>query len=78
MLEVLGRKKFKFAQYAVATVVDGKVYALDIKGSLIVLDRKLTKSKIYDLGEVTTPVYIAGKRLYKDGTIVALDRLNYE
>ena len=55
-----------------------KVYALDKQGSLIVLDKKLKKYKIYDVGEVETPVYIAGNKLYKDGNVIHLDKLGYE
>jgi len=78
MLEVLAKKKFKFAQYSVATVLKGRVYALDIKGSLIVLNSTLTQYKIYDIGEVDSPVYIAGNKLYKDGTVIRLDKLDYK
>jgi outer membrane protein assembly factor BamB len=78
LLDELARKKFTFAQYSAATVTDGKVYALDKQGSLIVLDKKLKKYKIYDVGEVETPVYIAGNKLYKDGKMIHLDKLGYE
>ncbi|MCF6206629.1 MAG: PQQ-like beta-propeller repeat protein [Sulfurovum sp.] len=74
-LNELAKKKFRFAQFSAATVVDGRVYALDNKGSLIVLNKDLTKYKIYDVGEVDEPVYIAGNKLYKDGNIIHLDRL---
>jgi hypothetical protein len=78
LLDELARKKFKFAQFSAATAVNGKVYALDKQGSLIVLDSGLTKSKIYDIGEVESPVFIAGSKLYKDGNIIHLDKLGYE
>jgi len=77
-LKVLARKKFKFAQYSAATVVNGKIYALDKQGSLIVLDKALNRSKIYDVGEVTSAVYISGTKLYKDGIVIHLDKLGYE
>jgi hypothetical protein len=76
--EEKAHKKFKFAQFSAATVTGGRVYALDKQGSLIVLDKKLKKHKIYDVGEVESPVFIAGNKLYKDGTIIHLDKLGYE
>jgi outer membrane protein assembly factor BamB len=78
MLEVLAKKKFKFAQFSAATVAKGKVYALDKQGSLIVLNANLTKYKIYDIGEVESPVFISGNKLYKDGNIINLEKLGYE
>lgn len=77
-LKVLGKSKFKFAHYAVATAFDNKVYALDQQGSLIVLNSLLTKSKVYDLGEISEPAFITGKTLYKDGERIALSQLGYE
>lgn len=77
-LEELKRTKFKFAHYSVATVVGDKVYALDQKGSLIVLDTALTKSRIYDVDEVKRPAFISATKLYKDGDIIELSKLGYE
>jgi outer membrane protein assembly factor BamB len=78
LLDTLAMKKFKFAQFSAATVLKGKVYALDKQGSLIVLNSDLTKYKIYDIGEVESPVFISGNKLYKDGAIIHLDKLGYE
>jgi len=72
------KKKFKFVHFSASTAVGGRVYGLDQQGSLIVLNANLTKSKIYDIGEVKTPVYIAGDKLYKDGKIIYLSKLGYE
>jgi len=77
-LTEVGTSKFKFAHYAVATAFDGKVYALDQQGSLIVLDRDLKKSKVYDLGAVSEPAFITGTKLYKDGDVIELSKLGYE
>lgn len=77
-LELLGTSKFKFAHYAAGTAFDGKVYALDQQGSLIVLNSNLTKSKIYDLGAVDEPVFITGTKLYKDGKVIELSKLGYK
>jgi hypothetical protein len=77
-LDVMNKTKFKFAHYSVATVVGGKVYALDQKGSLIVLDASLSKSRIYDIGEVKRPAFISGTKLYKDGDVIELSKLGYE
>ncbi len=77
-LEKVGESKYKFAHYAVGTAFNGRVYALDQGGSLIVMDSALTKHKIYDLGEVSEPVFITGTKLYKDGDIIELAKLGYE
>lgn len=77
-LQAVGTSKFKFAHYAVGTAFDGKVYALDQQGSLIVLDSSLSKSKIYDLGEIKEPAFITGTKLYKDGEVIELSKLGYE
>jgi len=76
-LEEQARKKFKYAHFAASTVVAGRVYALDQQGSLIVLSPDLKKYRIYDLGEVESPVFISGTKLYKDGKIVDLSKLSY-
>jgi len=72
------KKKFKFVHFSASTAVGGRVYGLDQQGSLIVLNANLTKSKIYDIDEVKTPVYITGNKLYKDGKIIYLNKLGYE
>jgi len=77
-LEVVATSKFKFAHYAVATAFDGRVFALDQEGSLIVMNSALTKSKIYDLGAVSDPAFITGTRLYKDGDVIELSKLGYQ
>ncbi len=77
-LEVVATSKFKFAHYAVATAFNGKVYALDQQGSLIVLNSTLTKSKVYDVGVVDEPAFISGTKLYKDGKVIELSKLGYE
>jgi len=77
-LEENATAKFKFAHYSVATAFSDRVYALDQQGSLIVLNKKLTKHKIYDLGEVTEPAFISGTKLYKDGKVIELSKLGYE
>ncbi|WP_373033043.1 hypothetical protein [Sulfurovum sp.] len=77
-LEKVGESKYKFAHYSVGTAFNGRVYGLDQGGSLIVMDSALTKHKIYDLGEVSEPAFIAGTKLYKDGDIIELSKLGYE
>ena len=74
----VGESKYKFAHYSVGTAFNGRVYGLDQGGSLIVMDSALTKHKIYDLGEVDEPAFIAGTKLYKDGDIIELSKLGYE
>jgi len=77
-LNPLAKKKFKYAHFAASTAFGGKVFALDQQGSLIVLNSDLSKYKIYDLGEVDSPVFITGSKLYKDGKIIELSKLGYE
>ncbi len=77
-LKVTGTAKYKFAHYAVGAAFNGRVYALDQQGSLIVMNSALNKHKIYDLGEVEEPAFIAGTKLYKDGDIIELLKLGYE
>jgi len=77
-LEKVGESKYKFAHYSVGTAFNGRVYGLDQGGSLIVMDRTLTKHKIYDVGKVDEPALISGTKLYKDGDIIELSKLGYE
>ncbi|MBD3789050.1 MAG: hypothetical protein IE885_01570 [Campylobacterales bacterium] len=76
-LEEAAQNKFKFAHFSAAAAFDGKVYALDQKGSLIVLSSDLKQYKIYDVGEVEEPAFIAGKKLYIDGDAIELSKLGY-
>lgn len=77
-LHLLKETKFKFAHFSVATAFDGRVFALDQQGSLIVMKTDLSKYKIYDLGSVDDPAFITGTKLYKDGDIIDLSKLGYE
>jgi hypothetical protein len=77
-LEAAGTSKYKFAHYATGTAFNGRVYALDQGGSLIVMNSALTKHKIYDLGKVDEPAFIKGTKLYKDGKVIELSKLGYE
>jgi hypothetical protein len=77
-LETLSKTKFKFAHFSLATAFGGKVYAVDQKGSLIVLNSELDRHKIYDIGAIDKPAFIAGTKLYKDGDIIELSKLGYE
>ena len=77
-MEVIAHSKFRFAHFSAATALGDKVVGLDQQGSLIVLSSDLSKSKIYDVGEVKNPPFITGTKLYKDGDIVDLSTLGYE
>lgn len=77
-LEAQKTTKFKFAHFSLASASKGKVYALDQKGSLIVLSSDLNKHKIYDIGEVDESALISGNKLYKDGKVIDLLKLGYE
>ena len=76
-LKVLAQKKFPYAQFTAIAVVGDKVYALDRSGALIVMDKSLKKSRIYDVGEVDDYAFVAGKRLYKDDEVIDLSKLSY-
>lgn len=77
-MRLMEKMKFKFAHFSLATAFDGKVFALDQQGSLIVMNRDLSKYKVYDLGAVDIPAYVSGSTLYKDGKAIALSSLTYE
>ncbi len=74
-LKVLARAKFKFAHFSVATAFGGRVYAMDQKGSLIVLSADLKKHRIYDVGDVEDFAFVSGDKIYKDNTIISLRKL---
>ena len=75
-LKQVAYRKFKFAHFSTGTAFDGRVYALDQKGSLIVLDKNLKKYHIYDIGEVEDFAFASHKRVYKDNMIISLDKLS--
>jgi hypothetical protein len=77
-LKNVAQAKYRYAHYAVAVAQNGRVYALDQQGSLIVTNKGLDKQKIYDLGEVKEPAFITGSKLYKDGKVIELSNLGYE
>ncbi len=74
-LKELARKKFKFAHFSVATAFGGRVYAMDQKGSLIVMDGALKNYRIYDVGDVDDFAFVSGHMIYKDKEVIALDKL---
>lgn len=77
-LEKLAKNKFKFAHFSAATALNGKIYALDHQGSLIVLSSDLSKFKVYDFGSVKKAAFATGLKLYKDGKVIDLSKLGYE
>jgi hypothetical protein len=74
-MKELAKKKFKFAHFSAATAFGGRVYAMDQKGSLIVLNSNLTKYRIYDVGGVDDFAFVSGHRIYKDNKVISLDKL---
>ena len=74
-LKELARKKFKFAHFSAAAAIGKRVYALDQKGSLIVLNSSLSKKRIYDVGKVKDFAFVSGHRIYKDNEVIYLDKL---
>jgi len=77
-MKVLNEKKFKFAHFSVASIVNDKIYAMDKQGLLIVANKALTKHKVYELPEVEGYSFISGGKLYYDGRSVELTSLGYE
>ncbi len=75
-LKQIAYKKFKFAHFSVATAFGGRIYALDQQGSLIVIDSNLKKHRIYDVGEVDNFAFISAHKIYKDNTVISLDKLS--
>lgn len=77
-LNVQKSNKFKFAQFVATTAFGNRLYALDQTGLLIVSNLNLTKSKVYDVGKISTPVFMSKDKLYKDNKIISLKQLGYE
>jgi len=76
-MRVLNEKKFKFAHFSSATMKNGKIYALDKQGYLIVLNPELTQEKVYKLPEIEGYSFISGDKLYYDGNVINLAKLSY-
>ena len=74
-LKELARKKFKFAHFSAATAFGGRVYAMDQKGSLIVMDGSLKKYRIYEVGDIEDFAFASGHKFYKDNKVISLDKL---
>jgi len=74
-LQVIAKAKFKFAHFAAATVRNGKVYALDHQGSLIVTDTNLKNQRIYAVDSVDEFAFISGDTIYTDGRMVRVGGL---
>ncbi|MBN2825087.1 MAG: hypothetical protein JXQ76_07190 [Campylobacterales bacterium] len=70
--------KFDYALYSVVGSYGGKLYALDYKGALIVLNSNLTKHKIYNFEDVDAYTFISNNRLFKNKEVIKIDTLSYE
>lgn len=77
-LSIISEKKLKFAHFSVATVYNGKVYALDKQGYLIVMNRSFSQQKVYKIDKVKGAAFVSDGKLYYNGEIVELDKLSYE
>ena len=77
-MKVLNEKKFKFAHFSIASIIDDKIYAMDKQGLLIVSNTKLTKHKVYKLPEVEGYSFISGGKLYYNEKVIELKTLGYE
>jgi hypothetical protein len=70
--------QFDYALYSVVGAFNGKLYALDFKGSLIVLNSDLDKHRIYNFEDVDSYTFISNNRLFKNKEVISLDSLSYE
>lgn len=77
-LNKVATKNFQYIHYSLVGSYNHKIYALDYKGSLVVIDNSLTKSKVYSFDDVDTNSFISGDKLFKKSKVINLDRLNYE
>ncbi len=77
-LKVKNQKKFKFAHFSLATMDNNKIYALDKQGYLIVTNKALTKDKIYSFPEVEDYSFASAGKIYYNGNVIDLSKLNYE
>jgi hypothetical protein len=77
-LKVKNEKKFKFAHFSVATIDNNKIYALDKQGYLIVANKELTKERTYTFPEVEEYSFASDGKIYYNGNIIDLSKLNYE
>ena len=77
-MKVLNEKKFRFAHFSIASIVNDKIYAMDKQGLLVVSNKELTKDKVYDLPEVEGYSFVSGGKLYYDGKAIELTTLGYE
>jgi hypothetical protein len=75
-LTVQDEKKFRFAHFSVATLYNGKVYALDKQGYLIVSNRDFTKYLIYEFPEVESYSFVSGGEIYYGENVIKLNSLN--
>ncbi len=70
--------KFDFAHYSVVGSYNNKLFALDFKGSLVVLNSDLSKHRIYKFEDVDRYTFISNGRLFKNKEVISLNNLNYE
>ena len=77
-MKVINEKKFRFAHFSIADIVNDKIYAMDKQGLLIVSNKELTKHKVYKLPEVEGYSFISGGKLYYDEKSIELTTLGYE
>ncbi|KIM07565.1 MAG: hypothetical protein KU28_06440 [Sulfurovum sp. PC08-66] len=70
--------KFDYALYSVVGAYGDKLYALDFKGALIVLNSSLTQHKIYNFEDVDSYTFISNNRLFKNKEVIKIDALSYE
>ena len=77
-LKEIASIKFDFAHYSVVGYYNNKLFALDFKGSLVVLNSNLSKHRIYKFENIDRYTFISNGRLFKNQEVISLNNLNYE
>jgi hypothetical protein len=77
-LKKINSVKFDFAHFSVVGSYNNKLFALDFKGSLVVLNSDLSKRRIYKFENVDKYTFISNGRLFKAQEVISLNTLNYE
>jgi len=77
-LKKINSVKFNFAHFSVVGSHNNKLFVLDFKGSLVVLNGDLNKRRIYKFENVDRYTFISNGRLFKAQDVISLNSLNYE
>ena len=69
-LEILERKKFPFAHFLGLVISDEHVYAAEKEGYMVVLDKDLSSSKVYDISLEEGYFYTSDDSFYFDNVFI--------